>query len=229
MEKHASSKRQRQQQREAQRRATRLRRIGVAGVAILVLVLLGASTIYRSGTSSQSDNFIEAANANVDGPPDAPIRIVEYGDFGCPSCRAWHNSGIKEQLKAEFGDQISFTFRHFPVITAQSPKAAEAAQCAAEQNAFWLYHDYLYEQAPPGALGISELKSYAAAIGLDTAVFDSCLDSDNYQDYVARDLQAAWGAGAAGTPTFFINDRRVDFFSYEAMAGTIRQILDIGS
>jgi protein-disulfide isomerase len=163
--------------------------------------------------------------ANIEGAADAPVQIVEFGDFGCPACRAWHNTGIKEQLQEEFGEDISFTFRHFPVITALSPKAAEAGQCASEQDAFWPFHDYIYEQTLVAALETDELISYAADVGLDTAEFEICLDSGKYKDYVDWDWEAALAAGAAGTPSFFINGEPVSS-SYNAMAGTIRSILD---
>jgi protein-disulfide isomerase len=191
------------------------------GIAALVVLVIGAAAFWRNATSEPVDDLTGIMAENVDGAADAPVKIVEFGDFGCPSCRAWHNAGIKEQLKAEFGDQISFTFRHFPVITAQSPKAAEAAQCAAEQDAFWQYHDYLYEQVPGGALGQSDLKQYATAIGLDQAAFESCLDSGKYGEYVSRDRQAAVDAGARGTPSFFVNGRPVAPF-LEAMSAQIQ-------
>ncbi|MFQ5419560.1 MAG: DsbA family protein, partial [Anaerolineae bacterium] len=161
---------------------------------------------------------------NLLGPADAPVRIVEYGDFGCPSCRAWHNSGIREQLVAAYGDQIAFEFRHFPVITAQSPKAAEAGQCAAEQGAFWAYHDYIYEATPQGALGTRDLKDYAAAIGLDQPSFDTCLDSGKYRSFVAQQAQLARQDGARGTPSFFINGAPASF-SFQGMSAAIEQII----
>jgi protein-disulfide isomerase len=163
--------------------------------------------------------------ANIDGSLDAPVQIVEFADFGCPRCRAWHTNGIKEQLQEEFGEQIAFTFRHYPIITSLSPKAAEAGQCAAEQDAFWEYHDYIYEQTLVAALEPDDLVSYAAEIGLDTTQFEACLDSAKYEAYVAQDWQAALDAGGGGTPAFYINEEPVGF-SYEVMAGTIREILN---
>ncbi len=115
---------------------------------------------------------------------DAPVRIVEFGDFGCPACRAWHNSGIRNALIEEYGEDISFTYRHFPVITTQSPRAAEAGQCASEQGKFCDYHDYIYESTPLAALSPDQLKSYADAVGLDKQQFDECLDLGKFAGYV---------------------------------------------
>ena len=113
----------------------------------------------------------------------------------------------------------------FRQVIKTFPKAAEAAQCAAEQDRFWQYHDFVYEQTPLGALSISELEGYAAAIGLNSEQFDQCLDSGKYRDYVSRDQAAAVVAGARGTPTFYINGEIVDFF-YESMEAKIVQELN---
>jgi protein-disulfide isomerase len=215
----------RREQLEAQEKADKKRQIRCTALAALVVFLVVGVGVYQSLTVPKVDAPDEVMAANIDGPADAPVRIVEFGDFGCPTCRQWHLAGIRERLKAEFGDQISFTFRHFPVITSLSPKAAEAGQCAAEQDAFWTYHDYIYEQTILESLDVAELKAYAALVGLNTLQFNGCLDSGKYADYVARDRRAAQAAGAAGTPSFYINGEPVSF-SYEAMAGTIRELLD---
>jgi protein-disulfide isomerase len=75
------------------------------------------------------------------GPETAPVTIVEYGDFGCTTCLGWYKSGVLNQLRTRYGDQIRFVWRDFPVITLLSPKAAEAGQCAHEQGKFWEFHD----------------------------------------------------------------------------------------
>ena len=217
-------KKSRRERREQQQRAGRMRLFRIGGIVILVIVVLGAIGFYRASTAPSVEVSEEILPANIDGAANAPVSIVEFGDFGCPSCRAWHNSGIKNALQDEFGDQISFTFRHFPVITPRSPDAAEAAQCAAEQGQFWEFHDFIYEQTPQGALSDQDLSNYAAAIGLDSDQFEGCYDSGKYQSYVNRDRQAAFSAGAAGTPTFFINGQQVSF-SFEAMAAVINQEL----
>jgi len=98
------------------------------------------------------------------GPASAPATIIEYGDFGCPSCRVWHKAGNLEQIRAQYGDQVRFVWRDFPVITPESPKAAEAAQCAYDQGKFWEYHDLLFARAP--ALNVADLKACAVELGL---------------------------------------------------------------
>jgi protein-disulfide isomerase len=100
---------------------------------------------------------------------------------------------------------VRFVWRDFPVITPQSPKAAEAAHCAADQGKFWEYHDYVYEHAQ--GLSMSALKAYAAALNLDTAAFNQCLDSGQHRATVERNLQDALAHGFRGTPSFLINDQ----------------------
>jgi protein-disulfide isomerase len=129
-------------------------------------------------------------------------------------------------LQTQFGDQISFEFRHFPVITASSPTAAEAAQCAAEQDGFWAFHDYIYEnlEAYP-SLSQDRVRQIATELGLDSGAFDTCLSSGRYRAFVNQAIRDGQAAGVRGTPTFFVNDRQV-FPSYEGMVEAINSILN---
>jgi protein-disulfide isomerase len=213
-----------QQRVEAQNQAKRLQRIRILGFVGIIILGGIAIIIWRSASLDAVPEAAALVQPNRIGTADAPVQIVEFGDFGCHACRSWHNAGIKEQLIADFGDQISIEFRHFPVITRQSPLAAEAAQCAAEQGAFWQFHDYVYEQTTEGALSRSDLNSYAFALELDQSVFNDCLDSGRFQELVQYDLRAAQEAGARGTPTFLINGQQA-FPSYQSMSATIQEIL----
>ena len=218
-------KSKRQIRQEAKAQQARQKQLRMGGLALLALVVIAAVIFLQQGKSAETDALVAVTEPNVLGATSAPVQIVEYSDFGCPACRAWHNAGIWEQLQAEFGEQISFEFRHFPVITAQSPKAAEAAQCAAEQGGFWQYHDYVYEETPQSALSVPQLKDYATVVGLDKTTFDGCLDSGKYEQYVRRDWQAALDIGARGTPTFLINGQQASP-THQSMRATISNILN---
>ena len=137
------------------------------------------------------------------GRESAIVEIVEYGDFGCPACRAWHDTGIREQVMRVYADSVRFVWRDFPVITPDSPAAAEAAQCAGAQDQFWAYHDHVYEAG--GSLNTSSLKGYAEEIGLDMAAFDACLDSGQMTAKVRDNEQKARALGLRGTPSFTVN------------------------
>ncbi|WP_420645220.1 DsbA family protein [Candidatus Leptofilum sp.] len=218
----SSSRRQRQ---AAKAKAARLQKIRYAGIAAVLLLVFVGIAWWRNAGIIPAEELAAQISPNLDGPADAPIRVVEYGDLACSSCKRWHNLGIKEQLQTQFGDQISFEYRHFPVVTATSPTGAEGAQCAAEQDAFWLFHDYIYENLEDyPALSSRRVKEIATAVNLDRDKFDSCLDSGKYQDFVSQAIRQAQADGARGTPTFLVNGEQV-FPSYESMSATISALL----
>jgi protein-disulfide isomerase len=189
------------QKRQAKRKRQNYLRIGaiVVGLALLAGYFLWPrpQALAVSPERLNDDPFI--------GSVDAPVTIVEYGDFGCPACRGWHNAGILKQVLATYGDQVRFVWRDFPVITAQSPKAAEAAQCAYDQGFFWEYHDLLFERA--SSLRVGDLKSYAGELAIDSAAFDQCLDSGQHRATVENDHQDASRRRFRGTPSFLVNDQ----------------------
>ncbi len=138
------------------------------------------------------------------GPADAPVTIIEFSDFSCPYCRAW-NQQVFHQLLDHYADQIRFVYRDFPIVGGGSvgQQAAQAANCAAEQDRYWDYHDALfsgtYPLDPRGYLAAAE------SLGMDAPTLGDCLDSGRYADESQADLRYAAGVGVSGTPTFFIN------------------------
>ncbi|NIM96216.1 MAG: thioredoxin domain-containing protein [Anaerolineales bacterium] len=136
------------------------------------------------------------------GPENAPIVIVEFSDFNCGYCRRWHMETF-DPLMAAYPGQIHFVYRDFPVTSAESFIAAQAAHCAAEQGAFWDFHDLLFTGGYP--LGSEAYVAYAQQLGLDADELTSCIESGRYDEEVNNDARFASGIGATGTPTFFIN------------------------
>jgi protein-disulfide isomerase len=149
---------------------------------------------------------VAAADRPTRGPANAPIELIEFSDFQCPYClRA--NPVVTQVLNA-YGDKIRFTYRHYPLGNHPNARpAAEASQCANEQGKFWPYHDRLFATA--SRLGPDDLKQDAAALGLDTAKFNACVDSHKYKADVDADVAAGDEAGVDGTPAFFINGRMI--------------------
>lgn len=141
---------------------------------------------------------------HVRGPADAPVTLIEYGDFQCPYCRAAH-----EWLPGLLDDnRIRFAYRHFP-ITSTHPIAELAAEAAeASGDRFWDMHDWLFEQQP--RLGAEMLVEGAVRIGLDTKAFADALESHTHRDRVQRDFLTGLRSGVNGTPTFFVNGERYD-------------------
>lgn len=107
------------------------------------------------------------------------------------------------------------------MITANSPRAAEASQCAADQGQFWEYHDYLYEQAT--GLTEDQLVGYAGNLGLDTSEFTNCLNAGTHRDYIEEDSRTARLAGARGTPTFMVNGQLVAAPTFAILTAAIRE------
>jgi len=173
----------------------------IISLAIVAIVIAG---VLIRAPRSAAPPAASAADHRALGPVDAPVTIIEYGDFGCPTCRAWHYSNVLNQMHDKYGNQVRFVWRDFPVITAQSPKAAEAGQCAADQDKFWEFHDLVYAKFQ---IDVDSLKADAAQLGLDTARFNQCLDSSQHKDDVHRDWQEAIAHGFRATPSFMINDK----------------------
>lgn len=138
------------------------------------------------------------------GKADAPIQIVEFSDFQCPYCSRVLDT--MKKVEETYGDKVSIVFRDYPLpMHPEAPKAGEAGQCANDQGKFWEMHDKMF--ANQHGLKDADLKKYAADLSLDTAAFDTCLDSGKYKDEVQGDKLAGDGVGVSGTPAFFINGR----------------------
>ncbi len=190
-------------QKKARRAARRRRRW--RNRIIGVLLIGGAIAAFAATRPAAPDPSLPAPVAEEvsKGPAEAPITIVEYGDFNCPSCRAYHQAGIIDQVLAQYRGQVRFVWRHFPIITPVSPKLAEAAECAADQGAFWEFHDLLFDAAPTRA---GQMKGFAEYLGLDVEAFDRCFKSRGYRAAVEDQMREAFGHGFLGTPSFKIND-----------------------
>jgi protein-disulfide isomerase len=142
---------------------------------------------------------------HIRGPEDAPVTLVEYGDFECPYCG--QAEPIVRDLLADYGD-VRYVWRHLPLtdVHPHTQMAAEAAEAAGAQGKFWEMHDLLLEHQD--ALRARDLVRYAEALGLDTERFESDVRTHKWAGRVARDVESAELSGVSGTPTFFVNGRR---------------------
>lgn len=145
---------------------------------------------------------------HVQGEAAAPFTLVEYGDFECPYTReALKTVGA---LQREFGHDLRFVFRHFP-LSAKHPhalQAAEAAEAAAAQGQFWAMYAMLF--AHQWELEYGDLLDYAGRIGLDRTQFGEALTTHRHFDRIRADVASGRQHGVTGTPTFFVNGRRQD-------------------
>lgn len=147
---------------------------------------------------------VEIAGNPTMGPDDAPITMIEFGDFHCGFCKRFQDETI-QPLMQQFDGKIKFVFRDYPVLGPDSLQAALAAECAHDQNKFWEFHDRLY--AAPNDLTRDAFLQYASDLGLDMDTFTTCYDNSTHRSEVIQDYIDGENAGVSGTPTFFINGR----------------------
>jgi formate-nitrite transporter family protein len=143
-----------------------------------------------------------SAEDHVDGPERPELELVMYGDFQCPYCTAAYP--IVRRIRDRLAGRLLFAFRHFPLreIHPDAERAAEAAEAAAAQGAFWQMHDRMYESR--GALSRESLIGYAGELGLDSGRVAAELDSEVHRPRVQRDLDSGIASGVMGTPAFFV-------------------------
>lgn len=152
---------------------------------------------------------------HIQGNENAPVTLVEYGDYECPYCGQAYPI-VKELQKLE-GQSLRFVFRNFPLsqVHPHAVHAAFAAESAAKQGKFWEMHDKLYENQQ--ALEDHDLLMYARELGLETTQFTKDMNASKIEELVQDDFQSGIRSGVNGTPTFFINGIRHDG-SYELKA-----------
>jgi len=145
---------------------------------------------------------------HVQGSANAPIQLVEYGDYECPYCGDAYS--VVKTVQREFGNDLLFAFRNFP-LTQVHPRAfpaACAAEAAALQDAFWPMHDTLDENQE--SLEDDDLVGYAEKCGRDLAQFEQDVASDGVAERIRADFVSGARSGVNGTPTFFVNGQRYD-------------------
>jgi protein-disulfide isomerase len=157
---------------------------------------------------------------HIQGPADAPVTLVEYGDYQCPYCGAAYP--IIKEVQARMGDRLRFVFRNFPISTShpRAEQAAEAAEAAAAQGKFWEMHDLLYENQE--RMGDDDLHAYAEQLELDVDRFDRELAEHGHAKRVHEDFMSGVRSGVNGTPTFYVNGIRHDGpYDLETLLGVL--------
>jgi protein-disulfide isomerase len=182
----------------------------------------------RGGTSAAPlvdlTDPVDPDRDHIRGPQNAPVTLVEYGDFECPYCG--QAEPVVRELLAEFGADLRYVFRHLPLedVHEHARLAAEAAEAAGAQGRFWDMHDLLFTQQ--GALTIHDLLGYAGALGLDVDRFRAELGKRKYALRVERDIDSADQSGVTGTPTFFANGLRYHgAFDIDSLKALVRTAL----
>jgi protein-disulfide isomerase len=145
---------------------------------------------------------------HIQGTEDAPVTLVEYGDFECPYCGMAYP--IIKDVQEQLGDRLRFVFRNFPISTSHphAQHAAESAEAAGAQGSYWEMHDTLYENQE--TLADEHLRGFAEQLGLDMEQFERDMTEHRHEGRVREDFMSGVRSGVGGTPTFYINGLRYD-------------------
>lgn len=155
----------------------------------------------------QMERFISGTEPLL-GSADAPIQVVEFGDFLCPICQ--RSFSVMRELSAKYPDRIAIYWKYFPIVDETSVDFAKAAECAHQQNLFWPFHDRLF--LGQGNLAVGDLQRVAVQSGLNLSLYQSCLNDPKTLAVVQRDFAAAELLEATGTPTFLVDGYKISGF-----------------
>lgn len=235
--------------------------LGVPIAIVIGALLIGGAIIY-TGSARNAGNPVQVGNdaqneqvtADVEvapitkkdhirGNPNAPIMIVEYSDYDCPYCLAFHQT--MTNVMAEYGvdGKVAWVYRQQPIagLHPNAPKIAQASECVAElggNDAFWSFTDALNASReiqffPDGRLksaeptDITRLSEFAIAGGVDKTEFETCLNSDKHKDAIVKAMEAAQKAGAQGTPfSYFIVGNQQGPINGYVPYSTMKQMID---
>ncbi|CAN5148422.1 DsbA family protein [soil metagenome] len=203
-----------------------------AVVAGIVIVLVGIFMLTgNKSDSGQSSSNSGATTNHVEGKGSTGVKLVEYGDFQCPYCQTYH--ATVKQIVAEYDEQITFQFVNFPLtsIHQNAFAASRAAEAAGKQNKYWEMHDALYENNDPnGASGwvastspTTYFNQFATQIGLNVAQFKKDYASSAVNDSINADMSAGTKLGIEGTPTFYLDGKKVTIAN---TAADFKKVLD---
>jgi protein-disulfide isomerase len=207
--------------------------IAFAGIVIAVAVIYSTQNPSPNAGKNNEKTAALAALPAVSssdfvlGDQNAPVTVIEYGDFQCPFCgKFFKDTGSTLREKYVKTGKVKLIYRDFAFLGDESLWAANAARCAGEQGKFWQYHDYLYSNQAgenQGAFSKSNLKGFAAALGLEKEKFNSCLDSEKYTAAIQKETKEGGDAGVSGTPASFINGT---LYAGALSSATFTQIID---
>ncbi len=188
-----------------------MKTINMVKIIILVFVLLLEGAVPAEPPPAEDIFAFLATDSRAKGSDKAPITLIEFSDFQCSYCRKYWQTTLPqiERRYIQTG-KVKLIYRHFAILGKQSVAAAQAAECAGDQEKFWPYHDKLFSSAGSIlAFAEGKLKAYARELGLDGESFNQCLTSEKHLEKVKVDTSIAALLGARGTSAFFLNGQFV--------------------
>lgn len=205
--------------------------VGVVGFN-LSSGMMGSAVAAPVELNIESNEQLAALAQGVEsGDPDAPVTIVEFGDYQCPGCGAFAMN-VKPTLDGTLvqSGQAKFVFYDFPLISIHPNAflAARAARCADDQDKYWEYHEALFRNQArwsTASMPSSAFETYAGEVGMDEGTFSSCLNSDRHAELVTANMELGARMGVAGTPSVFINTngqtRRLNNYDFQSIQNAI--------
>lgn len=198
-------------------------------IGIIVAVLLGGAIWYANVSAEKSNVGVEIT-PHVKGGQDAAVTLVEYSDFQCPACAGFQPvvTGMLEQ----YGDKLRLEFKHFPLPPQMHPHAfpaAMAAEAAGQQGKFFEFHDLLFTNQATwskATVPTTFFIQYANELGLDVDKFKEHMRSSALRERIQADFAAGQALDITGTPTFFLNGKKMEFESYLEFAQQIGYAID---
>lgn len=208
-------------------------------IAIIIILITGFLFLgaYLKNNSLNNNSILppDAAVSSdwIKGDKNAKTILIEYSDFQCPACAAYHP--LVKKISEELGDKMAFIYRHFPLSQHQNAKlAATASEAAGKQNKFWEMHDLIFEnQKDWSNLSNSRAKEllaqYAETLNLNIEQFKNDMDSDEIKNKINSDLKSGAIAKVNSTPTFFLNGKKISPRSYEEFKQMIASQIEINN
>ena len=176
-------------------------------IIAIAIIAIGLILMIKEGKAPADNNEVVSPINTADhflGDAEAPVQMIVYSDFECPFCVKF--AGTMKEIEDSFKDKVAITFRHYPLSGhPEALKAAEASECAAEQDKFWEMHDKLFADNTARRMSLDQFKIDAADLGLNQEQFNQCLSIGKYKDKINEQIAEAKKAGVTGTPTIFVN------------------------
>ena len=195
-------------------------------VGVLAVVLVGGSIAYAHYVGQKANEGVEVRE-HVKGNPDAEVVLVEYSDFECPACAAVYPT--VSLIMDEYGDQVRFEYRHFPVIN-RNPQVLMAAEAAGQQGKFFEFHDLLFENHPEWSQSRNVdrlLEQYAQELDLDMRLWTQHRRASLLRSKIQDDFSQGQADEVGGTPTFFLNDERVELQTHGDLIEAVEEALGV--
>ena len=187
--------------------------LGSIGIIIVLLFAYYFYAMSSSPVANSTPDIVITQSDHVRGAKDGKLTLVEFGDFQCPACGAWEP--MVRQVLADNKDTLKMSYRHFPLtqIHRNALISAKASEAASLQGKFWEMHDILYDKQDEWSNSLNArdfMFTYATTLGLNATKFKTDLDSKAVEEKILAELKEGTRLGVQGTPTFFLNGKKLE-------------------